>query len=205
MANIKHVNSVVDRDFRNIINQLIDATNAQGKSIQDLIAEGQLTPQQYAELITVINGLIKSGHVDKSDLTDEFKEEIDLKRDKSIPIGLNDTSSELLAAIEGGAGASFNLLSIPRDYSVSPNKTTFIRQSKNLFNKSTANIDYYLAPVDGSLRESTTYATSDYIRVNAGDKLTLNKKQSIAFYKEDLSFRSFIPSEIGRASCRERV
>ena len=193
---IPKINSAHGSDTRNIINRVIEVLNQQGKSIQDLVADGQLTEGQYAELITVINGLIKSGHVDKSDLTDEFKNEIDLKRDKSVPIGLNDASSEMLAAIEGGSETNFNLLSIPRDYSVSPNKTTFIRQSKNLFNKNTANIDYYLAPADGSLRESTTYVTSDYIKVNPNETLTLNKKQSIAFYKEDLSFRSFIPSDV---------
>ena len=188
--------SIWDRRNRNALNELSKSVEIQGKSIQDLVAEGQLTPTQYAQLITVINGLIKSGHVDKMDLTSDFRNEIEGLREKNVPIGLNDADSELLAAIEGGSGTSFNLLSIPRDKSVSPAKTTFIRQSKNLFNKSTANIDYYLAPADGGLRASTTYATSDYIGVNAGGKLTLNKKQGIAFYKEDLSFLSFIASDV---------
>ena len=184
---IPKINSAHGSDTRNIINRAIEVLNRLGIDVQTLVAKGQLTPAQYAQLITVINGLMTKEEVENG---------LNLKRDKSVPIGLNDTSSEMLAAIEGGTGTNFNLLSIPRDYSVSPNKTTFIRQSKNLFNKSTANIDYYLAPADGSLRESTTYATSDYINVNAGDKLTLNKKQSIAFYKEDLSFLSFTPSDV---------
>ena len=66
-----------DDDFLNTIKTLIDHVNQYGKTIQDLVADGQLTEEQYAELITVINGLLKSGHVDKSDLTPEFKGEIE--------------------------------------------------------------------------------------------------------------------------------
>src|SRR5699024_4824771 len=40
----------------------------QGKSIQDLVAEGQLTPSQYAQLISIINGNIKSGHIKTEDI-----------------------------------------------------------------------------------------------------------------------------------------
>jgi len=82
VTNIKHVNSIVDRDFRNRINQLIDAINAQGKSIQELVAEGQLTPEQYSELIQKINNLVKSGEIDVRDLNEYLRlkfEDIDNK------------------------------------------------------------------------------------------------------------------------------
>lgn len=74
---IPKLNSSHGSETRNIINRVIEVLNEQGKTIQDLVAEGQLTEEQYAELITVINGLIKSGHVDKSDLTSELKDEIE--------------------------------------------------------------------------------------------------------------------------------
>ena len=109
MVNIKHVNSVVNREFRNRINQLIDFVNAQGKSIQDLVAEGQLTPEQYATLIQTINGLISKGEIKLDDLSPDVLE----KLNESNP--------------------TFKLLSIPRDGSVTPIKTTFLDKTKNLF------------------------------------------------------------------------
>ena len=62
-------------------------------------------------------------------------------RKKTIPISLNDVDSEMLAAIEGGEGTSFNLLSIPRDFSVTPRKTTFFIKTKNLFEGKYHNIN----------------------------------------------------------------
>jgi hypothetical protein len=55
-------------------------------------------------------------------------------RKKSELIGLNDADGELLAAIQNKEGETvFNLESIPRDRSVSPTKTTFMKPSRNLF------------------------------------------------------------------------
>lgn len=50
---------------------------------------------------------------------------------KSENISLNDADSELLAAIEGGAETTFNLLSTPREHSVGAKETTFARKGKN--------------------------------------------------------------------------
>lgn len=58
---IPKINSVHGSDTRNIINRAIEVLNQQGKTIQDLVAEGQLTPEQYAELIKTINGMIENG------------------------------------------------------------------------------------------------------------------------------------------------
>ena len=74
---IPKINSAHGSDTRNIINAAIDLINAQGKSIQDLVAEGQLTPEQYAELIQTVNGMVKSGQIDKSDLSLNLKTELD--------------------------------------------------------------------------------------------------------------------------------
>lgn len=47
-------------ETRNIINKAIDVLNSQGKFIQDLVAKGQLTPKQYADLITLVNDMVSS-------------------------------------------------------------------------------------------------------------------------------------------------
>ncbi|HJA90359.1 MAG TPA: DUF2817 domain-containing protein [Candidatus Jeotgalibaca merdavium] len=46
---------------------------------------------------------------------------------------LEDLDEKVLSAIEGGEGTSFNLLSIPQDGSVTPDKTTFAKKGKNIF------------------------------------------------------------------------
>ena len=77
MANIKHVNSVVDREFRNRINQLIDVVNSVGISIDELVVKGVMTTEQYTQLITAINGLVKIGEISKDTLSVELKNELE--------------------------------------------------------------------------------------------------------------------------------
>ena len=65
---IPKINSSHGSDTRNIINTAIDSINTQGKSIQDLVAEGQLTPTQYAQLISIINGNVSKGSITADDI-----------------------------------------------------------------------------------------------------------------------------------------
>lgn len=102
-----HLLEKLNRDFEHLFNSV----NVQGKSIQDLVAEGQLTPAQYENLIKTINGLISKGDVKPDDL-----------------------SPQLLELINNSDGTPFEILSIPRDKSVTPNKTTFMKKTRNLFN-----------------------------------------------------------------------
>ncbi|HFJ5144228.1 TPA: M14 family metallopeptidase [Enterococcus faecium] len=72
--------------------------------------------------------------------SNKFRTDIDRKADKSevrlksVKNELEDMSPTVLAAIQGGEGSSFNLLSIPQDGSVTPEKTTFTKVGKNKFN-----------------------------------------------------------------------
>lgn len=153
MANIKHVNSVVDRDFRNRINQLIDFVNSIGTSLDDLVVKGVMTTAQYSNLITAINGLVKIGEVSIDTLNDELRnelEKINNKIDKNnISVydinknlgKLDQTflSDELLQQIAGTAPIN----AVPADKSitsskisekaVSPLETTFAKLGKNKF------------------------------------------------------------------------
>lgn len=105
--------SIWDRFNRNALNDLSKSVEQQGKSIQDLVAKGQLTPAQYSQLLREVNGLIAKGGVTLDDLAPE------------VLTKLNEADPE------------FNLLSIPRDGSVTKKKATFIqRVSNNLFDKS---------------------------------------------------------------------
>lgn len=92
-----------DDDFLNTIKTVIDHVNTHGKTIQDLVADGKLTEEQYGNLITTINNMVKSGEVDKNDLTPEFKGEIEgfstqlaQKANQSYAEGTNKRIDELI-------------------------------------------------------------------------------------------------------------
>lgn len=97
MTNIKHVNSVVDRDFRNRINQLIDVVNSVGVSIDELVVKGVMTTEQYSQLITAINGLVKIGEIGEDTLSSELRNkiyEVDSKLERG-KVSVNDIDKNL--------------------------------------------------------------------------------------------------------------
>ena len=125
---IPKINSAHGSDTRNILNRAIDLINVQGKSIQDLVAEGQLTPTQYATLLQTVNGLIAKGDV--------AFEDIDINKGKLLPKHL---SEEVLRMITGDAPVN----AVPAQRSITTDKiapktiipelTTFLEKTKNLF------------------------------------------------------------------------
>ena len=141
MENIKHVNSVVDRDFRNRINQLIDIVNGLGDSIDELVVSGAMTTEQYSQLLTAINGLVKKGEVNKDTLSTELKNEIEKINNKidkgSISVTdinknlgkLDQTylTDQLLQQIAGNAPVN----AVPADNSITSEKIVFDSLSMN--------------------------------------------------------------------------
>lgn len=127
---VPKINSSHGSDTRNILNRAIDLINVQGKSIQDLVAKGQLTPTQYATLLQTVNGLIAKGDV--------AFEDIDINKGKLLPKHL---SEEVLRMMTGDAPVNAVPAdrSITReklaDKSVSAEKLDVMKESKkNLFN-----------------------------------------------------------------------
>lgn len=109
-------------------------------------------------------------------------------RKLSVPIGLNDASSDLIAAIEGGEGATFNLLSEPRKKSVTHEKTTFIVTGKNLFDKSKAVNGKTLS--SGVPIDYAGYAISDFISITPNEVYKASKTMNVHFYNENREFIS---------------
>lgn len=85
---------------------------------------------------------------------------------------LEDLSPTVLAAIEGGEGTSFNLLSIPQDGSVTPKKTTFARAGKNKFDGTYINAS--LSGSDGVLTENAD-ARSAVVQLEKGKTYTASR------------------------------
>ena len=150
---IPKINSSHGSETRNIINAAIDSINVQGKSIQDLVAEGQLTPSQYAQLIKNVNGLIAKGDIQ-----------------------INDLSEDLFNALKE-SDPTFNLLAVPRDKSVTPVKTTFMETGKNLFNINDVKSGYSLNSY-GDEVVSESNVISDYIPCLMGDVISASHEPS---------------------------
>lgn len=166
---VPKINSSHGPETRNIINAAIDSINTQGKTIQDLVADGQLTPEQYATLIQTINGMISKGDVT-----------------------LNDISPEVLKLLQDSEGVPVNVLSIPRNRAVTHEKTTFLRTGKNLFNKE----DVILGKIfvgGGLINDNADYSiTNGYIYVGHLNTITTNHLINMVRYDEDYKFISFI-------------
>lgn len=115
--NLKRTGSQWNRNQRININDNWDVIekwlNQLGKSMQDLVAEGQLTEEQYTQLLTTLYGLADIHKVDQM---------LSGKRDKSEKLEPEDLSENVLHLVTGEG--SINLESIPQDNSVSPSKLT---------------------------------------------------------------------------------
>ena len=90
---------------------------------------------------------------------------------------LEDLSSTVLSAIEGGEGTEFNLLSIPQDNSVTEKKTTFI-ESNNLWDGAYHN-DIYVSGNEDIVRHVTggVNVRSAIVGVTPGEKYTVEKRE----------------------------
>lgn len=98
------------------------------------------------------------------------------KRDKAIPIGLNDADAELLGAIQNKTGeTTFNLLSEPRPGSVTPEKTTFLTDvyGTNLFDKTAVTLGGYYDGTSLAWASLNTVGQSAFINVKPGDTIRL--------------------------------
>lgn len=125
----------------------------------------------------------------------EVENSLLMKRDKAIKLNLEDLSEETLSAIEGGSGTSFNLLSIPQDYSVTHQKTDFMRfkkfGTKNIYNKNDVDIiKEQMLNADGTTTDNSAYEITGYIHVEPGQTLSFssasggNQLRSYVIYDE---------------------
>ena len=182
---IPKINSAHGSDTRNIINRNIDVTNELGKRFQDLVAEGQLTPSQYASLIQTVNGLIAKGEITIDDI-----DKNNFKIDQTM------VTNEFLQQIAGTA----DINAVPADgslttrkyvdKSVTPEKTDFFSISSNKFNKN-AVLDGKTIDLDGSIINDSKRWLSDYIEVPSNKIMSVTSgTHRIALYDENKAFIS---------------
>ena len=178
---IPKINSAHGSDTRNIINATINSVNAQGKTIQDLVAKGQLTPSQYLQLIQAVNGLISKG--------DASFDDIDINKGKLLPKHL---SEEVLKMLTGDAPVN----AVPADgslttrkyaeKSVTQNKTNFLKLGKNLFKKTDVTFDKLLSYTSDNISDTAGYVSQlEYIPAQANTTYHRNTEAVVVCYDSE--------------------
>ena len=105
---------------------------------------------------------------------------------ESDRLGLTNLKQEVLDAITG----TTSILSTVADGIITPIKTSFFEFSKNLFNKETASIGYYVNHGTGLLGASEIYSTTDHIKVLPNESYTRTIDNRVAFYDDNKNFIS---------------
>ena len=111
----------------------------------------------------------RGGQVNLNKRLDKFNEQLDNKANenevvKKGQVDLNEMTERTLQAIQGGNGTNFELLSIPRDNSVSPKKTTFICEPYNA-NIITSEMILYDKRVDNN-KPYLTYNSNGWVSLS---------------------------------------
>ena len=177
---VPKINSAHGSETRNIINAAIDSINTQGKSIQDLVAEGQLTPEQYAELIEKVNSNVQKGDISIFDINKNYG-----KIDQSfLSLGLLEQiagTSPILSEVADGSVTTKKhadkAVTLPKIYSpfgILPKSTVFSMEENN-----------------------STRLLSAPVFLNAGDKIVMtDSNMSMSVYYEYNVGGEIIPSHI---------
>ena len=84
---------------------------------------------------TTVEKLLNNLETTKAEMSSQIKDKANKNevRMKSKNITLDDCDANMLAAIQGGSDTSFELLSVPKDKSVTSIKTSFMEDSINIF------------------------------------------------------------------------
>lgn len=196
---------------REVAQQIVDGSFDEGALNTAIEQKLNVLEQQYAPNLTNLESEIENARGNESSLVNRLnstdsqlaqtEQRISQKRDKVTPIGLNDVDEEFLTAVTGGEGVSLIIEGVPRDYTVTPRKTTFINKSTNLFNKFTVFKGFAISPEDGLLVENPVYVTSKHEKINHLSSYSIKTVDAgrIAFYDSDYNFISsrMILSDIG--------
>lgn len=208
---VPKINSSHGSETRNIINAAIDSINVQGKSIQDLVAEGQLTPAQYSQLLKTINGLIAKGDIETDDLSPTFKnnlitlenlvkEHSAKKMDVNDVIKMSQLSQDVKEALTGGSTAvvgkrSVNSINLQGEAYQAMLKTNIIENYDyeyiNIFDKENVTEGSRISETDGKIYPNVNYFYSHRINVSPGQKITMSTNSVyVAFYNSSNTFIS---------------
>ena len=179
--------SIWDRFNRNALNALSKSVEQQGVSIQELVAKGQLTPEQYATLIQYVNGLVSKGDIsvfdinkelgkfDASFFTHEFLESIS---NSTINI---DTTNVL--------NRSITQEKIKKD-AVGDNELAIVETGKNLIDLD-ATQKGVLINSSGTIGNNANHDVTGYIPVFSGVSYSFWRARNLAIWTPENEFYEF--------------
>lgn len=132
----------------------------------------------------------RMGEVNLREFNRKTTEKLAEKVGGVVKAKMEDLDDEVISAVTGGA--TVNVLSIPQNKSVTPEKTVFFTHGKNLFNKETANLNNYINQNTGNLTANVSYIASDYVAVDSGVQYTFlaDSANRIAYYDANKVFIS---------------
>lgn len=131
------------------------------------------------------NEMLRKINKSETDIAELNKQLDTITQEVEKPITLNKCDSEMLSAIQGGEGTSFELLSIPRENSVTPYKleNEFLNVLVD-FNK--ISLEYEEGAINsvGTLNNSVSnrYRTKSFLNVYDGFKIINNSLKDIVLY-----------------------
>lgn len=172
--------------FTYIVKQLlrddesIESTN-EYTALTEALAEVQNIDNRFAE----VNSLLEESQTQITGLENNKAEKTEVRL-KAVKNKLEDCDEIMLAAIQGGGGTSFNLLSIPQDDSVNAKKFANKTISKNLITP--YNWEYgKIVKATAGLSDNIGYDTTDFIEIPPSSQVVLSCSDSIhiAQYKAD--------------------
>lgn len=156
------------------------------EELNQTIQEGINTKEDLENVIATADTTTYAtkGEINEVNSSLEEKANVNEVRPKTVKLVMEDMADSVIGAISGGA--TVNVLSVPQDKSVTPLKTTFIRNGKNLFNKNTALKDKGIVYTNGNLWNKVGAYASDFIEIVGGKTYVLSgTTEQLAFYNSD--------------------
>ncbi|WP_187442313.1 BppU family phage baseplate upper protein [Sutcliffiella horikoshii] len=146
-------------------------------------AEGMITDLQGVDAVQF--------HERQNTFDVQLAETMSQKVGGGIKAELEDLSANVLGAIEGGEGTSFNLLSIPQDNSVTLEKIAIKNKSTNLYDESESVFTYYVNTYEeGELVYSKNSISSGFIPIEPNAQYFIKKVNHISYFDETKTFLS---------------
>lgn len=168
-------------------------------SIQELNTSDPFTYEVRNSILSNVGPVKPSDGITTTELVniiDAVRMALAYKADRNEVFTMANMGQDIREAMTGGSVAVVGVNSVLEKNiargQVTPLKTSFFKEGKNLFNKNTATIGYYVDFQTGNPSPDASYAISNYISVIPGTNYTMAADDTlrIAYYDAEKKFIS---------------